>query len=204
MPGLPSGLLLSGCQNETLHLSAFRVCSTHLNCRHHHHHHSHHCHVHRMCKAMLGNFVIVLFFSKGAKHKVKCWSVGFDKKIKCSGRNVSKHSLLLICNFTNVILIWYGNWLYILCPVTQLIFLAEYLLKYWMDLKGCFPVVCWLLYFHENCLLKSAGHRNVDRGIVVVRSCLYSKEAHFIPKNKLWMQLRVILFRSFMKFIPFL
>jgi len=71
-----------------------------------------------------------------------------------------------------------------LCSVTQLTFLAEYLLKYWIDLKGCFPVVCLLLYFHENGLLKSAGHRNVDGGIVLVRGCPYTKEVHFVQKNK--------------------
>jgi hypothetical protein len=71
-----------------------------------------------------------------------------------------------------------------LCPVAQLIFLAEYLSKYWIDLKGYFPVVCLLLYFHENGLLKSAVHRNVDQGIVLVRSRLYSKEVISFQKIK--------------------
>jgi hypothetical protein len=56
------------------------------------------------------------------------------------------------------------------------------LLKYGIDLKECFPV-CLLLYFHENDLLKSAGHGKVDRGILLVRSCLYFEEVHFVPKN---------------------
>lgn len=44
-----------------------------------------------------------------------------------------------------------------------------------------------------------AGHRNVDMGIVLVRSCLNSKEAYFIPKNKMRMQRRMLLFRSYYK-----